>query len=227
MSVYQNIKNILDDIGETCLKSGREAGSVTLIAVSKTKTPELMLEAYEAGQRHFGENYVQEALSKIEALPGDIKWHMIGHLQSNNAKNVAGRFSLLHTVDRTSLADALNKQADKLDINIPVLLQTNLAGEETKSGADSGGAFKMAREADRWPRLQIRGLMCIPPFGMEAEESRPHFRALRELAKKIGAECPSSVKMEQLSMGMSHDYRVAIEEGATLVRVGSAIFGER
>ncbi|PLX41703.1 MAG: YggS family pyridoxal phosphate-dependent enzyme [Deltaproteobacteria bacterium] len=227
MSVYKNINNILEDIGESCLKAGRAPESVTLVAVSKTKSPELILEAYEAGQRHFGENYVQEALSKVENLPGDIKWHMIGHLQSNKAKYVAGRFALLHTVDRPSLADALNKQAVKLGITIPVLLQTNLAGESTKSGADSSGALAMAREADKWSGLEIRGLMCIPPFGMAAEESRPHFRALRDLSKKIGEECPNSVKMEELSMGMSHDYRVAIEEGATLVRVGSAIFGER
>ena len=208
-------------------RCGRDPGSVRLVAVSKRKSADHVRAAYEAGLRDFGENYVQEALAKIDQLPGDIRWHMIGHLQSNKAKPAAEGFALVHTVDRASVGKALDKAARARGLTLPVLLQVNMGGEATKSGADAEGAIALARQATQWSGLKVRGLMCIPPWSADPEKVRPHFRALRGLSERISELGLAVVSMDELSMGMSHDFEVAIEEGATLVRVGSAIFGER
>lgn len=221
------IREVEAAVRETALRCGRDPGTVRLVGVTKTVPAERVREAYDAGLRRFGENYVQEALGKMDLLPPDAEWHFIGHLQSNKAKFVAGAFALLHTLDRPSLADALEKVAAARGVTQPVLLQANLAGEETKEGTTAEGVLTLARRAAEWPHLAVRGLMALPPYEEDAERSRPHFRALRELAGRVRSLGLPGVEMAELSMGMSHDYTVAIEEGATLVRVGTALFGAR
>ncbi len=207
--------------------SGRDPVSVRLLAVTKTVGPEGLREAYAAGARLFGENYVQEAQGKVDSLPRDAEWHMIGHLQSNKAKRAAELFSCVQSVDRPSLAAALEKAVRGRGARLDVLLQVNTGDEETKSGTTPGGALELARRAGEWPSLRVRGLMALPPYFDDPERVRPHFRALRELAERIAGLGLPGVEMAELSMGMSHDFAAAVEEGATLVRVGTAIFGER
>lgn len=227
VSVAQRVREVLDAIRDAAVNSGRDPATVRLVGVTKTKPPEKVMEGYEAGLRLFGESYIQEALSKMDALPPDIEWHMIGHLQSNKAKLAVGAFSLIHTLDRPSLAQELNRAALARGVRVKVLIQANLAGEISKHGTDSEGAVTLAKRAFEWPGLEISGLMTIPPYEEDPEESRKHFRALGELRRRIDSLGLDGVKMEHLSMGMSNDFRVAVEEGATLVRVGSLIFGER
>ncbi|GAB6063854.1 YggS family pyridoxal phosphate-dependent enzyme [Deferrisoma palaeochoriense] len=226
-SIGQRYREVLDAVRQACGRTGRSPEAVTLVAVSKTVEPERILAAYEAGARDFGENYVQEALGKVDRLPPDARWHMIGHLQSNKAKRAVETFAWVHSLDRPSLADALEKAAAARGRVLDVLVQVNVGGELTKSGTDEEGARALVRRAPEWPHLRIRGLMAIPPYREDPEEVRPYFRALRELRDRLQAEAPEGVRLEHLSMGMSHDFAVAIEEGATLVRVGTAIFGER
>jgi len=199
--------------------------------VTKTVSAERILEAYGAGARLFGENYVQEAQGKVDALPRDAEWHMIGHLQSNKAKRAVELFTCVQSVDRPSLADALEKAARARGMRLDVLIEVNTGDESTKSGTDVEGATALAHRATDWPSLRFRGLMAIPPYCEDPEASRPHFRALRALRERLtGAQGPAPGELgefDTLSMGMSHDFAVAIEEGATLVRVGTAIFGER
>jgi PLP dependent protein len=192
--------------------------NVTLVAVSKTQPVELVREAYAAGQRHFGENYVQEWRAKAEALSdlADLVWHFIGSLQSNKAKYLAGRVGLVHTVDREELARELGRRSVQKGVATRVLVEVNVAGEASKSGCGPEEVPRLVEIIGTIPGLELRGLMCIPPF---QGDSRPHFRRLRELRDSLG--------LPELSMGMSSDYQAAIEEGATIVRVGTAIFGER
>jgi pyridoxal phosphate enzyme (YggS family) len=202
-------------IAQACARAGRDPGSVRLIAVSKTKPLPMLKEAVAAGQTIFGENYAQELREKADALPG-VEWHFIGALQTNKAKLVVGRVALIHTCDRLALAQELSKRASAAGLTQRVLLEVNVGREPQKAGALPDQAPELLREVRALPALACEGLMCIPP----AEgDPRPHFRALRELATGLG--------LAQLSMGMSADYEAAIEEGATLVRVGTAIFGER
>ncbi|NTU60170.1 MAG: YggS family pyridoxal phosphate-dependent enzyme [Deltaproteobacteria bacterium] len=208
-------------------RAGRPPGSVRLLAVTKTVEAERVRRAWDAGVRLFGESYVQEAVGKVDRLPPEAEWHFIGHLQSNKARQALDLFRLVHSLDRPSLADALEKAARARGAQVDVLLEVNVGAEASKSGASLGDALDLARRAEEWPSLRIRGLMAIPPYLADAEEVRPYFRAVRELADRIRALELPGVAMEELSMGMSHDFPVAIEEGATLVRVGTALFGER
>ncbi len=218
---------VLEQVRQAAREAGRDPAGIRLIAVSKTVEPDRIRAAYRAGARDFGENYVQEAVGKIRELPDDVRWHMIGHLQSNKAKRAVEAFAWIHSLDRPSLAEALEKAAARRDLRVNVLIQVNVGGEATKSGADPEGAVALARRAGEWPHLRIRGLMAIPPWKEDPEEVRPYFRALRELRDRIASLGLPGVGMEELSMGMSHDFAVAVQEGATMVRVGTAIFGPR
>jgi hypothetical protein len=200
---------------------------VRLVAVSKTHPATLVEEAAAAGQRLFGESYVQEFVAKAEAVQAPVEWHFIGALQSNKIKYLRGRVDLIHSVDRLSLAEEIDRQWGKLKRTADVLLQVNLGGEESKSGTDETGLQELVRQVAVLEHVRIRGLMCLPPYFDDAEAVRPYFRRLRELAGTTRALGLPGVEMAELSMGMSHDFMVAIEEGATLVRVGTAIFGER
>jgi pyridoxal phosphate enzyme (YggS family) len=222
--IAQNLEEVRRRIKAAALRAGRDPGQVRLVAVSKTMPLELIREAVAAGQRLFGENYLQEARGKIEELGEAATWHFIGHLQSNKAKAVVNLFELIHGVDRLNLAEALDNAAASKGTLQKILLQVNLAGEATKSGASQEAAAELLRQIAQLPHLRVMGLMTMPPF-LEPETVRPYFRTLRELRdrlQEIGGN-----PLPELSMGMSGDFEVAIEEGATLVRVGTAIFGSR
>lgn len=211
-----------------CARAGRREADVRLIAVSKTVAPERIREACEAGVREFGENRVQEAAAKIAQLAGlDLTWHLIGHLQSNKARRAASLFGWIHSVDSIELAAKLNAACVEQAIRIPVLLQVNLGGETTKSGVEETDAVPSAEEISGLPWLELRGLMVIPPYSENPEDARIYFRRLRSLAEDIQAAGLPAASVRELSMGMSHDFEVAIEEGATMIRVGTAIFGAR
>jgi pyridoxal phosphate enzyme (YggS family) len=227
MSIADNLLTIRETIRDAAERSGRNPAAVRLVAVSKTQPAEAVAAAREAGHRLFGENYVQEFLDKARQLPDSVEWHFIGSLQSNKVKYIAGLVSMIHSVDRTSLAREIDRQWEKTGTICDILLQVNISGEETKSGTTAAGVIELAREAAALPHLRIRGLMTMPPFFDEPERARPYFRQLRRLAEVIDEQKIPGVSMGELSMGMSGDFEVAIEEGATLVRVGSAIFGER
>lgn len=227
MSIADNLRDIQDRIRAAAVRAGRDPGAVSLVAVSKTQPAEAVAATLEAGQLVFGENYVQEFTDKARQLPGRVQWHFIGSLQTNKVKYLAGLTTLIHSVDRISLAQEINRQWEKSGGVCDILLQVNISGEETKSGTTAAGAIALARQAAALPNLRVRGLMTMPPFFDEPERARPYFRELKRLADTIRAEDIPGVSMEELSMGMSGDFEVAIEEGATLVRVGTAIFGER
>ncbi len=227
MSIAENLKYIGGKISAAAERSGRDAGAIRLVAVSKTQPAEAVRTALEAGQQIFGENYVQEFLEKSQDLPENVEWHFIGSLQSNKVKYIAGLTTLIHSVDRISLAREINRQWGKIEKRCDILLQVNISGEETKSGTTSEGLIHLAHEVSKLPNVKVRGLMTMPPFFDEPERARPYFRELRRLAEELAAKKIPGITMEELSMGMSGDFEVAIEEGATLVRVGSAIFGER
>jgi len=227
MSVAENLLKIQERIRTAAERRGRDPRSVRLVAVSKTQPVEAIIAASGAGQRIFGENYVQELLDKAGKVPETAEWHFIGSLQSNKVKYIAGLVTLIHSVDRISLAREIDRQWQRTGKVCDILLQVNISGEETKSGTTTAGVIELAREAAALPHLRIRGLMTMPPFFDEPERARPYFRELRRLAGVIMAEDIPGVSMDELSMGMSGDFEVAVEEGATLVRVGSAIFGER
>ena len=226
-AVAERYRRIKDQLAQAAADSGRPGDSVRLLAVSKRMPLESLLAAYQAGAREFGENYVQEALTKIDRLPLDARWHLIGHLQSNKAKRAAEAFHTVQTLDRPSVAAALEKAAAARQARVEVLLQVNVGGEGSKSGAAPDATVELARRMVEWPHLQLRGLMTIPPYHPDAEQVRPHFRALRELRDRIAALKLPGIEMTELSMGMSHDFPVAVQEGATVVRVGTAIFGDR
>lgn len=227
MSIADNLRDIQDRIRAAAVRAGRDPGAVSLVAVSKTQPAEAVAAALEAGQLVFGENYVQEFTDKARQLPARVQWHFIGSLQTNKVKYLAGLTTLIHSVDRISLAQEINRQWEKSGGVCDILLQVNISGEETKSGTTAAGAIALARQAAALPNLRVRGLMTMPPFFDEPERARPYFRELKRLADTIRAEDIPGASMEELSMGMSGDFEVAIEEGATLVRVGTAIFGER
>ena len=222
--IAQNLEEVKRRLSAAALRAGRDPAQVRLVAVSKTVPVELIRAAVAAGQRLFGENYLQEARGKVEALGEAVSWHFIGHLQSNKAKGAVELFELIHGVDRLKLARALNAAAASLGQVQEILLQINLAGETSKSGAGPEAAAALLREISLLPHLRVLGLMTMPPF-LEPEAVRPYFRALRELRDQL--QDLSGRPLPELSMGMSGDYEVAIEEGATLVRVGTAIFGSR
>lgn len=231
MSIADNIAQVRERIARAAARVGRDPGSVTLMAVSKVVEPERIRQAYAAGVRVFGENRVQEFTEKSAAL-ADLKkaeWHLIGHLQSNKAKKAAELFSAVDSVDSLRLAEKLNQAAQQTGKKLAVLIEIKVGEEESKSGipAASPELEELLRAAARMEHLEIRGLMTIPPFTEDPEGARLYFRALHDLRDTIAARNLPGIQMEMLSMGMSHDFEVAIEEGSTCVRVGTAIFGAR
>lgn len=226
--IRENIKHVQKQIEEACVKSGRTVEDVTLIAVSKTKPVELLQEAYEAGVRDFGENKVQELIDKIPQLPSDIRWHMIGHLQRNKVKYIVDKVYLIHSVDSLRLAEEISKEACKHGITANILVEVNVAGEESKFGTTLQDATQLVGDILKLPGICIKGLMTIAPFVEDAEENRIFFRKLKQLSVDIMGKNIDNRNMESvLSMGMTGDYTVAVEEGATYVRVGTGIFGDR
>jgi pyridoxal phosphate enzyme (YggS family) len=231
MSVAANIASIHERIAAAARRAGRKPNEIALMAVSKTHPPERIREAYQAGLRLFGENRVQEFASKIGALQNlpDVVWHMIGHLQTNKASKTVELFNAVDSVDSLKLAEKLDAAARQLGKKLDVLIEINVGGEAAKSGAapDSPELEELLLAAPHLDGLQFRGLMTVPPFADDPQAARPYFRKLRALRDAIAARKLPSVNMDVLSMGMSHDFEVAIGEGSTCVRVGTAIFGKR
>jgi hypothetical protein len=225
--VSDNLKAVEEKIQKACDRAGRDRSEVTLIAVSKTKPVDMLLEAYNDGIRTFGENKVQELTGKIEQMPDDIQWHMIGHLQRNKVKYIAGKVALIHSVDSYRLAEEINIQAKKHGCIIPVLIEVNVANEESKFGVKLDEAEDLVRECAALDGITVKGLMTIAPFVEDPEDNRPVFKALKDKSVDIAAKKIDNVYMDILSMGMTNDYEIAIEEGATMVRVGTGIFGAR
>ncbi|MEG0024489.1 MAG: YggS family pyridoxal phosphate-dependent enzyme [Akkermansia sp.] len=225
MSIIQNLESIQARIRIAEQRAGRPSGSVTLIAVSKTFPTEDVIECHEAGQSIFGENRVQEALTKIPSLPTTVQWHLIGPLQRNKVRKALLAFHLIHTVDSLKLAEYINEVAAELNITPQILLEVHVGGEETKFGFEQDTLLTEWGQLSSLPHLQIKGLMCIPPPTQSTEEMRPYFRSLVQLRDTLVQKGP--IDLPELSMGMSHDFEIAIEEGATFVRVGTAIFGHR
>lgn len=221
---YLNIKQAVADM---CVECGRDAESCTLIAVSKTKPVEMLKEAYEAGCRDFGENKVQEIMDKYDKLPEDIRWHMIGHLQTNKVKYIVDKVAMIHSVDSVKLAKEISKEAVKHGVCVPVLLEVNVAKEDSKYGFMAEELMEAVEEIAVLPGIRVEGLMTIAPFVENAEENRVYFGQLKQLSVDISAKNIDNICMRILSMGMSGDYLVAVSEGATFVRVGSSIFGSR
>lgn len=222
-----NLAEIKRLIQEAALNAGRNPAEVRLVAVTKTVTLERLHETVAAGQTLFGENYVQEAKRKIAALGTGLTWHFIGNLQSNKAKVAVELFDLIQSVDRLRLAQALNQAAARLGKVQNILIQVNLAGEESKSGITPEAAQDLLGEISKMPNLKVLGLMTMPPWLPDPEEVRPYFRALRELRDRLRRLKLVDGDLPELSMGMTGDFGVAVEEGATLVRIGTAIFGQR
>jgi len=218
-AIADNIKLVDQRIRLAAERAGRDAAAVTLIAVSKAIEPDRVEAALEAGQIVFGESKVQEAKAKIPLISGRARWHMIGHLQTNKARDAVALFDFIHSVDSRKLAEELNKWAEATGKRQAVLLEVNVSGEASKFGLKPEDLDSTLKEINRLTRLEVRGLMTVAPFAEEAARARPYFRRLRELRDAIG--------LQELSMGMSHDFEVAVEEGATMVRIGTAIFGER
>ncbi len=225
--VEERYHEIQKRVAEACARAGRNPEEVTLIAVSKTKPVSDLEEAYEAGARDFGENKVQEILEKYPRLPADIRWHMIGHLQTNKVRQVVGRACLIHSVDSVKLAREIEKESARQGLVTPVLLEVNVAREESKFGFFAEDVAAALTEIAALPHVKVRGLMTIAPFVADAEENRHVFRKLYQLFIDMKSKNVDNIDMNILSMGMTGDFEVAIEEGATMVRVGTGIFGER
>lgn len=225
MTIAENLHAIGKRIVNAAERADRDPSTVRLVAVSKRHPPEAIREAYEAGQRHFGENYVQELLAKQEELADleDLRWHFIGHLQTNKVKQIVDRVHVLETIDSMRLLSEVKKRAGAADSPVNVLLQVKIGEEESKSGCSTEELGELLDVSCRSSFVKIKGLMVIPPFELDADDTRPYFRALGELRNRHGGVS----SLPELSMGMSHDFEVAIEEGATFVRVGTAIFGPR
>lgn len=227
VTIRENIKAVETVITAECQKAGRDPKEVTLIAVSKTKPVEMLQEAYAYGCRDFGENKVQELLDKYEAMPKDIRWHMIGHLQRNKVKYIVDKVYLIHSVDSLRLAEEISKEAIKKNVCSNILVEVNVADEETKFGTTCTEAKQLVQDIAKLPNICVKGLMTIAPFVEDAEKNRPIFSKLKKLAVDIMGENIDNITMENLSMGMTGDYAVAVSEGATCVRVGTGIFGVR
>lgn len=225
--IGDNLAHVRQNIEKACGTAGRSKETVTLIAVSKTKPVPMLMEVYNEGVREFGENKVQELVDKYEVMPKDIKWHMIGHLQSNKVKYIIDKVSLIHSVDSLKLAEEISRQALKKQVEVSVLIEVNVAGEDTKFGVKPEDAEALIRQIAFLPGIHIRGLMTIAPYVEEAEENRQYFAKLRQISVDINNKNIDNVNMNVLSMGMTGDYMVAVEEGASYVRVGTGIFGER
>ncbi len=227
MNISDNITQISNRIADVCRRCQRDPATVRLVAVSKKKPAAAIEAAIRAGQRLFGESYAQECVAKIDEVSGEAEWHFIGALQSNKVKYLRGKVAMIHSVDRLSLAKEINRQWGKDNTCLDILLQVNLGDEESKAGTTAEALIALARKVAALPHLRIMGLMALPPWAEDPEDVRPYFRQLQELAIKVDALGLPNVRMQELSMGMSHDFEVAIEEGSTMVRVGTAIFGAR
>ncbi len=225
--VRNNYKEVLNEVITTAENSGRSKYDVLLIAVSKTKPKEDIEKLYNIGVRDFGENKVQELCSKYEELPKDINWHLIGHLQRNKVKYIVDKVHLIHSVDSVRLAEEIQNESMKKNVTVNILVQVNVANEDSKFGLDTSETEEIIKNISLMPNIRIKGLMTIAPFVDDGEENREIFKKLKQLSVDIGRKNIDNVCMNVLSMGMSGDYIVAIEEGATMVRVGTSIFGER
>lgn len=225
--IRENIEQVKENIRAACEKSGRKAEEVTLIAVSKTKPLPMLQEAYECGCRDFGENKVQELVEKWEQMPKDIRWHMIGHLQRNKVKYIVDKVFMIHSVDSLRLAEEISKEAGKKGVTVSILVEINVAKEETKFGTTCEEACQLVEEISKLPHIVVKGLMTIAPYVENAEENKQYFEKLRQIYVDINRKNIDNVYMAELSMGMTGDYEVAVTEGATYVRVGTGIFGER
>ena len=225
MSLAENLDLIRQRIRAACARVGRDEKSVTLLAVSKTHPPETIREAVDCGQLLFGENKIQEAKAKIPLCPGKARWHFIGHLQSNKVRDAVEMFEMIQGVDSLAIAKEISKRAEQSAKTMPVLIEVNVAGEASKFGYAPEKLLAEFNELNVLPRIEVHGLMAIPPFTPVPEKARPYFQKLRQLKER--AEAVLGAPLTHLSMGMSGDFEVAIEEGATLVRVGTALFGER
>ncbi len=223
----KNLEIIEENICKACEKAGRERSEVTLIAVSKTKPLEDLQAVYDLNIRDFGENKVQELTGKIEAMPDDIKWHMIGHLQRNKVKYIVDKVELIHSVDSLRLAEEISKQAIKKNVNVNILVEINIGDEESKFGISADEVKVLVRDIAKLDNIKVQGLMCVAPYVVDSEENRAFFHKIKDLSVDIMKENIDNVNMNVLSMGMSNDYQVAIEEGATMVRIGSNLFGKR
>jgi len=222
--IRENLLRVMEGIEKAARRVGRDPKEIRLVAVSKTVDAARVKEAIEAGVSILGENYVQEAQRKIEEIGKPIAWHFIGHLQSNKAKNAVQLFDMIHSIDSLALAQELNRRAEQADQRIKVLIEVNLSGETTKFGTEEERALDIARGVVNLKNLSLEGLMTMPPYFESPEMSRPYYIQLRSLKERMAKE---GIPLKELSMGMSHDFEIAIEEGATYVRVGTAIFGER
>lgn len=225
--IAENIAKVQKNIAGACEKAGRSPEEVTLITVSKTQPVSLLQEAYDAGSRDFGENKVQELLDKLPLMPEDVRWHMIGHLQRNKVKYIVDKVYLIHSVDSLRLAEEISKEALKKQVEVDILIEVNVALEESKFGTTTAEAVSLVEEISKLPGIHIKGLMTIAPYVEEEEENRLIFKKLKDLSVDIAKKNIDNVSMSILSMGMTGDYGVAVEEGASYVRVGTGIFGER
>jgi hypothetical protein len=225
MDLAANLETLRRRIRAACERAGRDPDSVTLLAVTKMQPPEVVQSASKLGLILFGENKVQEAKAKIPLCPGNLRWHMVGHLQSNKCRDAVELFKMIQSVDSLSLAQEINKRAEQAAKTMPVLMEVNVAGEASKFGYRPEQLLAELKELNALPRIEIHGLMTVPPWSAEAEKARPHFRRLRE----IKAQCEQTLgaPLPHLSMGMSGDFEIAIEEGATMVRIGTELFGPR
>ena len=223
----ENLEEVEEKIAKACERAGRAREEVTLIAVSKTKPVEMLQEIYDEGIRDFGENKVQELTEKYEVMPKDMKWHMIGHLQRNKVKYIVDKVALIHSVDSLRLAETIENEAAKHNVTVPILIEVNVAQEESKFGLKTEEVLSLVESVAALPHINIKGLMTIAPYVEDPEENRGIFRQLKKLSVDIAAKNINNVNMSVLSMGMTGDYQVAVQEGATMVRVGTGIFGER
>ncbi|MGH2792283.1 MAG: YggS family pyridoxal phosphate-dependent enzyme [Actinomycetota bacterium] len=224
MTAAERLKAVRSSIEAAALRSGRGPSAVTLVAVSKTWPADVALEAIRAGVTDLGENRAQEFKEKVALLEGKARWHFIGHLQTNKVRQVVGACELIHSVDRRALAEAIDRRASTRGLVQDVLIEVNVAGDPNKHGIEPGKAVALAAEVDALAGLRVRGLMTMPPYPEDPEESRPYYKELAALSEQLLEELPQAA---ELSMGMSRDFEIAVEEGATLVRIGTAIFGPR
>lgn len=227
-SIKERLTYIQEEITTAALSCGRDPKGISLIAVSKKKSAEIVLKGIDEGVAVLGENYIQEAVEKIDTIGNKgVAWHFIGHLQSNKAKFAVKYFDLIHTVDSFKLAKAISKQAEKMDKVQNILMQVNISEEESKSGTSAVEAIELAQSISQLGHVSLKGLMGMPPFFDDPEQARPYFKALAEIKAAIEEKSIPGISMEHLSMGMSGDFKVAVEEGSTMVRIGTAIFGSR
>ena len=225
--IRENLKTVQNEINAACSRANRDPSQVTLIAVSKTKPVPALREAYDAGVRDFGENKVQEIMDKLPQLPSDIRWHMIGHLQRNKVKYIIGKVAMIHSVDSLRLAEEISRESIRRGVETDILIEVNIAGEESKYGVSPAEAPELIEKIAKLSGIHVRGLMTIAPYTEVPEKNRPYFDKLTQLSVDIKGKNIDNVSMNVLSLGMTGDYSVALEEGATCIRVGTGIFGER